>query len=84
MRRLPTLLHAVALAVLLAACGEKAAPPKPPIPEVGVVTLAPRTLPLIYEQVGQTAGYREVEVRARVAGILLKRLYTEGQQVKEG
>lgn len=84
MRRFPAVLHALALAMLLSACGEKAAPPKPPVPEVGVVTLAPRTLPLVYEQVGQTAGYREVEVRARVAGILTKRLYTEGQPVKEG
>ncbi len=73
-----------AIALAVAGCGEKAAPPKAPVPEVGVVTLAPRTLPLVYEQAGQTAGFREVEVRARVSGILLKRLYTEGQRVREG
>ncbi len=78
------LVLAVSIAVLLAACGEKAAPPKPPIPEVGVVTVQPRTLPMLYEQAGQTAGFREVEVRARVSGILMKRLYTEGQPVREG
>ncbi|QJR15941.1 efflux RND transporter periplasmic adaptor subunit [Usitatibacter palustris] len=74
----------LSVAALLAGCGEKAAPPKAPPPEVGVVTIQPRTLPLVSEQAGQTAGFREVEVRARVSGILVKRLYTEGQQVKEG
>jgi len=76
---------AVALAAsLLSACGEKAPPPKAGPPEVGVVTVQPRDVPFIYEQVGQTAGFRETEVRSRVAGILQKRLYQEGQAVKEG
>lgn len=74
----------IAATFLLAACGDKPAPPKAQPPEVGVVTVQPRTLPLIYEQAGQTAGYREVDVRARVTGILQKRLYTEGQSVKAG
>ncbi|BCL75218.1 MexE family multidrug efflux RND transporter periplasmic adaptor subunit [Jeongeupia sp. HS-3] len=42
------------------------------------------TVPYTYEAVGQTAGYREIDVRARVDGILLKRVYTEGKPVKEG
>lgn len=72
------------LALALAACSEQAPPPKAAPPEVTVVTVQPRNAPLIYEQVGQAAGFRETEVRSRVAGILLKRLYQEGQAVKEG
>ena len=79
----PTLALAV-LSFLLAACGEKAPPPKPGPAEVGVITAEPRDVPVVYEQVGQTAGFRETEVRSRVSGILLKRLYQEGQEVKEG
>lgn len=77
-------LAVAALAVLLPACSEKAPPPKAGPAEVGIVTVAPRDVPFIYEQVGQTAGFRETEVRSRVAGILQKRLYQEGQAVKEG
>jgi membrane fusion protein (multidrug efflux system) len=79
--------HALVLliaAACLAACSEKAPPPKAAPPEVGVVTVAARDVPILYEQVGQTAGFRETEVRSRVSGILQKRLYSEGQSVKEG
>ncbi len=55
-----------------------------PPPEVNVVTVTPRSLPLTFEYAGQTAGSREVEVRARVAGILLKRNFEEGKPVKQG
>ena len=46
--------------------------------------MQPKTLPVSYEYVGQTAGSKEVEVRARVTGILERRLYTEGAPVKAG
>ena len=46
--------------------------------------LQPRTFPVSYEYVGQTAGSKEVEVRARVTGILEKRLFAEGAAVKAG
>src|SRR5689334_2501302 len=55
-----------------------------PPPEVSVVSVAPRQLEETFDYVGQTAGSREVEVRARVTGILLKRNFTEGAAVKEG
>lgn len=55
-----------------------------PPPEVNVVTVAPRALPQSFEYVGQTAGSREVEVRARVTGILLRRNFEEGGRVKKG
>jgi membrane fusion protein (multidrug efflux system) len=92
MSKLPVSSRAVAravplgLAAALAACGEVGSQPQGqmPPPEVAVVTVAPQTLPVRYEYVGQTAGYREVEVRARVNGILLKRNYQEGATVKRG
>jgi membrane fusion protein (multidrug efflux system) len=52
--------------------------------EVGAVTIVPKTLPVTFEAVGQTEGSREVEVRSRVGGILLRRLYTEGSWVNRG
>jgi membrane fusion protein (multidrug efflux system) len=55
-----------------------------PPPEVTVQTVAPESLPVTFEYVGQTAGSREVEVRARVTGILLKRNFTEGAPVRKG
>ena len=83
------------LALALAACspsngapdkgGHKGGPGAGmPPPEVTVVTVAPQALPVTFEYVGQTAGSREVEVRARVAGILLKRNFTEGAPVRQG
>jgi membrane fusion protein (multidrug efflux system) len=51
---------------------------------VTVETVQPRDVPVTYEYTAQTAGYREVEVRARVNGILLKRNYKEGAPVKKG
>jgi len=63
------------------AVGSSAAPP---VPEVAVVTVQPRDLPAVYEYVGQVAGVREVEVRARVSGILERWNYQEGASVKAG
>ena len=71
-------------AATVSACSDKAPPPKAQAPEVTVVTVQPRNIRYFYEQVGQAAGFRETEVRSRVSGILLKRLYREGQEVKEG
>ena len=55
-----------------------------PPPEVNVVTVEPKALPVTLEYVGQTAGSREVEVRARVTGILLSRNFEEGARVERG
>jgi membrane fusion protein (multidrug efflux system) len=49
-----------------------------------VVTISPKTLPVKFEAVGQTEGSREVEVRDRVGGILLRRYYSAGTVVKQG
>jgi membrane fusion protein (multidrug efflux system) len=73
-----------ALAVfLISGCdGAKSQPPGDmPPPEVAVVTIEPKNIPASFEYTGQTAGSREVEVRARVTGILKKRNYAEGGNV---
>src|SRR6185295_11839603 len=55
-----------------------------PPAEVNVSTVQSQTLPVTLEYTGQTAGSREVEVRARVTGILVSRNFREGAQVKQG
>jgi membrane fusion protein (multidrug efflux system) len=51
---------------------------------VAVEKVQPAKLPAVFEYVGQTAGSRDIEVRARVTGILEKRNYTEGAVVRKG
>jgi membrane fusion protein (multidrug efflux system) len=78
-------LAAIALASAALACSRKpaAAPAAGPV-EVAVVTLAPTAVTLTKELPGRTSAYRVAEVRARVNGIVLKRLFVEGSDVKEG
>ncbi|HEX5539396.1 MAG TPA: efflux RND transporter periplasmic adaptor subunit [Methylophilaceae bacterium] len=71
----------------LSACGkdEKSdKPAAPPAMPVTVIKVQPTSVPVTAEAVGQTEGAKEVEIRARVGGILLKRLYEEGAPVKAG
>jgi membrane fusion protein, multidrug efflux system len=86
--RLPSRSAAIASIVAVAlftGCGRKPAqaPAAAPV-EVGVVTIAPTSVTLTRELPGRTSAYRIAEVRARVNGIVLKRLFTEGSDVKEG
>ncbi|MFM1648156.1 efflux RND transporter periplasmic adaptor subunit [Aeromonas salmonicida] len=77
---------ALALISVLAGCGDKpasSAQVRPPVPVV-VAEAKLTDVPLTTEMVGETAGYREIEVRSRVNGILLKRTYVEGQPVTAG
>jgi membrane fusion protein (multidrug efflux system) len=55
-----------------------------PPPEVTIVSVEARDVPAVFEYTGETAGSREVEVRARVTGILLQRNYLEGGKVTTG
>ncbi|MBS0453203.1 MAG: efflux RND transporter periplasmic adaptor subunit [Proteobacteria bacterium] len=82
---------AVALAALaLTACGKGEAPAahggggKMPAPEVGVVVATPGDVGLLVELPGRLEASRVSEVRARAAGILQKRLFREGSDVKAG
>ncbi|MDR5877134.1 efflux RND transporter periplasmic adaptor subunit [Caballeronia sp. LZ032] len=72
------------VAMLTAACGEKRPAMTPHTPEVGVVTLAPVTVPVSTELTGRTSAYLDAQVRARVDGIVLRREFTEGSVVKAG
>jgi membrane fusion protein (multidrug efflux system) len=79
---------AVCATVLLSACGKPEAPAgagaqRPP-PEVGVVTVQPGEVGLVTELPGRLEASRVAQVRARAAGIVQKRLFTEGSQVRAG
>jgi membrane fusion protein, multidrug efflux system len=52
--------------------------------EVTAVKVEPRDVPITFEYLAQTESSRQIEIRARVAGILEKRVYKEGAVVKEG
>ena len=77
-------LLALGLTAALAACHKQEAPQQPPPPEVGVITAQPQDVPLVQDQVGRLSALRTADVRARVPGILLHRLYDEGTDVKAG
>ncbi|RZA28052.1 MAG: efflux RND transporter periplasmic adaptor subunit, partial [Lysobacteraceae bacterium] len=72
-----------ALLLALAACKPEEQPAPPP-PEVGVISATPQTVPLERDLVGRLAPFRSSDVRARVPGVLTKRVYQEGSDVKEG
>jgi membrane fusion protein, multidrug efflux system len=80
----------VSLAVftlLLMACSKGAEQPAPGAMQampVSVIEVQPTSVPISTETVAQTEGAKEVEIRPRVGGILLKRMYEEGASVKAG
>jgi membrane fusion protein (multidrug efflux system) len=73
----------VAAALLLAACGKDQDGPPPP-PEVSIVTLKPRAVAITDQLPGRTTAFRVAEVRPQVTGIVQKRLFAEGTEVKAG
>ena len=78
------LVSAVALATLLSGCKKEEAAPAAQAPQVGVVTLQSQAYTLTSDLPGRTIAYRVAEVRPQVNGIILKRLFKEGSEVKEG
>ncbi|AOK30488.1 MULTISPECIES: efflux RND transporter periplasmic adaptor subunit [Burkholderia] len=83
--RVPYRLITVATAaVFLAACGKKESAPAPQTPEVGVVTVQPQSVPVVTELPGRTNAFLVAQVRARVDGIVLRREFVEGSDVKAG
>ncbi len=63
---------------------QQQAPPPRPTPEVAVLTVQPRPIVLTTELPGRTSAYRIAEIRPQVSGLLQKRLFTEGSDVKAG
>lgn len=83
------LVVAVVFAVLITACGDKGggantAHMQMPPTEVTVVVAQTSDTPITFDSSGRVVAYRTAEVRARVEGILEKRLYKEGGEVREG
>ncbi len=78
------LMSILAVAVFLAGCQEEAAPPAQQKPTVGVVTLQAEPFAVTTDLPGRTRAYRIAEVRPQVNGIIQKRLFTEGSEVKAG
>jgi membrane fusion protein, multidrug efflux system len=71
---------------VLTACGrsQPGGGPQGGTPEVAVVTLQPERVPIITELPGRTSPYLIAEVRPQVSGIIQKRFFTEGSDVKAG
>ncbi len=71
--------------LVVAACdGGQKAPPTPPSPEVAVFTVSTQRVLLTTELPGRTAAYRVAEIRPQVNGLIQRRLFTEGSDVKAG
>jgi membrane fusion protein (multidrug efflux system) len=71
----------------LTGCGEPtkgAGPPADNTPEVAVVVVQPERVPLVTELPGRISAYRGAEVRPQVSGIVQKRLFNEGSDVRAG
>jgi membrane fusion protein (multidrug efflux system) len=69
---------------MLSACARHSPPPPARKPAVTVVTLHPVPVSLTTELPGRVSAYRVAEVRPQVNGVILKRLFTEGERVTEG
>jgi membrane fusion protein (multidrug efflux system) len=82
----PWALLLTALTILSAGCGsgsgQQTTPP--PLPEVAVVTIQPQSVELATELPGRTSAYLVAEIRPQVNGIIKKRLFKEGSDVKAG
>jgi membrane fusion protein (multidrug efflux system) len=74
----------VVAALAVAACGEKPAPAQAAPPEVYVTDVVQRDVPIYLDLVGQTEGYQDVDIRARVEGFLESVNFKEGDYVRKG
>src|SRR4051812_2515248 len=78
------LISAAVAALFVAACGKPPPQGGYPTPEVGVIVVHAKPVALVREASGRLAPTRASDVRAGVPGVLQKRFYKEGSQVKEG
>lgn len=70
--------------IFLNSCERQPAMPPPPNPEVGVIIIKTEPVLLTTELPGRTVAYLIAEIRPQVSGIIQKRLFTEGTEVREG
>ena len=70
--------------VLLSGCGHHGSPPASAPPRVSVVTVRSQAVPVTTELPGRVTAYRTADVRPQVNGIILKRLFVEGSEVRAG
>lgn len=84
--RLMAVAGLLAVGMMMAGCGKKnaAAPPASGPPEVGVIVVKPERVALTTELPGRTSPLLIAEVRPQVSGIIQKRLFVEGSDVKAG
>ena len=72
------------LGLITSGCRSQQAAPPPAIPEVAIVTVNPERVVLTTELPGRTSAYFVAEIRPQVNGIIQKRLFNEGSDVKAG
>lgn len=84
--RLMTVVGLLAVGIMMVGCGKKnaATPPASGPPEVGVIVVKPERVALTTELPGRTSPLLIAEVRPQVSGIIQKRLFVEGSDVKAG
>jgi membrane fusion protein (multidrug efflux system) len=70
--------------LVTAACAEPPPPAPPPPPDVDVAEVIQRDVPVYMEAIGETRGSQEIDVRARVSGVLQTVDFEEGSLVREG
>lgn len=70
--------------LVLAGCNRQPPPAARPAPQVSTVTIQPQKITLTTQLPGRTSAFRIAEIRPQVSGLILKRLFTEGSEVKAG
>src|SRR5688572_6973797 len=78
------LISAAVAALFIAGCAKQQGTPEMPPPEVGIMVVHAKPVPLVREASARLAPTRASDVRARVPGVVQKRVYKEGSMVKEG
>jgi membrane fusion protein (multidrug efflux system) len=79
-----TILPALFCGLSMTACNRQVQAPPPPLPEVATVTVARQQVLLTTDLPGRTSPYLIAEIRPQVNGLIQKRLFTEGSDVKAG
>lgn len=84
MKSLPSSVSVLCLGLAVLAACSRNKPAAPPPPQVAVVTAHAQTVPLTRQFVGRLSPYYSANVTARVSGVLLRRTYAEGSEVRQG